>query len=219
MEVPFMRKRLIPFPFVEILILLLPLLLPGCAGLKPREGTTPLNPPKVVISPDTRSFLGPDSYSAAHSFYCGVVIPLDLTSFLPLSEKFKILKAAFSHGDGQGQSRPVDIRVPGYFTRGDLIIRSVYHPGPPRMHWLTNAVYSPLTGGALRGRGEFLPEDIQPGNISDMVFLHEGFAVRITEIHTTERETLFQRRREYNNLADLYLHDGRLENDHTILPL
>ncbi len=214
-----MRKRLIPFPFVEILILLLPPLFTGCAGLKPLERTTTMTPPTAVISPDTRNFLRPDSYSAAHSFYCGVLIPLDLTSFLPLSEKFRILKAVFSRGDGQERSRSVDIRVPGYFTRGDLIIRSVYHPEPPRLHWLSNAVYSPLTGGALRGRGEFLSKDTQPGNISDMVFLHEGFAVRITEIHTVDRETLYQRKREYNNLADLYLHDGRPENDHTILPL
>lgn len=156
---------------------------------------------------------GLNPFSRVHAFYIDLLLPLDLVSGLSLVEKYGLLENLFGCTDPP-------LSIPGYFSRGDLLIRTDCHPDhPPHIRWTSNAVFSPIENGPLRGAGEFLPEDSKPGNIRGIIFMKGGFAVRIEDIYSRDAADYYLQRHHYNNLADLYLHDGIADNDALILPL
>lgn len=181
------------------------------SGQKPPADARVQSPP-VLSAADYVSTLDP--FSRVHSFYADLLLPLDLVSTLTLKDKFRLLEHLFG-------CEEAPFSVPGYFSHGPLLIRSTCRqlPSSSYLTWTSNAVFSPIEKGPLRGGGEFLPKDANPGNIRGMILMKDGFAVRLLDIYSGETAEYYLRRGFYNELADLYLHDGLPGNDDFILPL
>lgn len=215
-----MKKNSRCIRFLPLLVLVF--IFAGCTGLpRPLSEGNPLQntlrEPVKDSGPKALRDVWPNSgrypFSRVHSFYIDLLLPLELIPDLSLTEKYDLIHELFGCAD-----QPLSI--PDYYSRGDLLIRSDCHPDhPPHILWTSNAVFSPIDKAPLRGTGEFLPEDSNPGNIRGIILMKDGFAVRLADIYSRDAAEYYLRNHSYNNLADLYLHDGIPDNDALILPL
>ncbi|MFW5711261.1 MAG: hypothetical protein ACOCZA_04860 [Spirochaetota bacterium] len=152
-------------------------------------------------------------YSMVHSLYAGLILQLDLVDELSLPAKHRLITAVWS-------SAVEKILIDGYFEKeaAALILKPNLRTGPPRrLEWRSNAVYSPLTKGPLRGQGEFLSSEAKPmSNISETVMVVDSRAVRLCNLYSRSREEQLLAEKARLHLAHFYLHDGRRDNDHMI---
>lgn len=159
-------------------------------------------------------------YSAVHALYAGMILPLELLDDMSLPAKYRMIEAVWSAAEA---SRSSSIEIEGYFQKADAplcIITGLHSDCPPMLEWRSNAIYSPLTKGPLRGRGEFLTAEAHPmENISGTVMLLDAQAVRLCDLYSESRVEHLQAEKADLHLAQLYLYDGRRENDHLIQPL
>lgn len=164
------------------------------------------------------------SYSAVHSLYAGLILPLELAEEMSLPAKYRLIRAVWAGNNSR-------IEVDGYFEAQNdrLLIETGFRAeDPPLFEWRSNAIYSPLTEGPLRGRGEFLEPAAKPGagdetasiaNVAGTIILVDGRAVRLRELYSKTRAEQLEAEGAWLHLAHLYLHDGQIENDHLIQPL
>jgi len=172
-------------------------------------------PSRTVLSPEPHLH----AYSAVHSLYSGLILPLELVHIMSLKAKYQLICALWRTSK---QETPVkQIEVSNYFEHGTLcIIPKFSSVTAPQLEWNSNAIYSPLTNSPLKGRGDFLSLEALPlQNIHDTVFILEEHAVRQSELFSVQREQRLQKAGAALHLAQLYLHDGQLGNDHLIAPL
>ncbi len=158
-------------------------------------------------------------YTAVHSLYSGLILPLELVDTINLDTKYKLIKSVWAIS---GKKNPVvRTELSGYFKDGPLLILPTYrHKEPQRLEWRSNAIYSPITKSPLRKKGKFLPpEDGSMRNIQDTIFLIEKRAVRLSELYSQQREERLKKEGATLHLVQLYMHDGQKENDHRIIPL
>lgn len=180
-----------------------------------RSKESPLNITLTDSSSSPPLFHEVNTYTAVHALYSGLLLPLELTETLSLPEKRRLFAGILRQGPNAQLS--TEIEISGYFHTGELYLWPIYHQGPPRrLQWISNAVYSPIDHAALRERGALMPKDSALKNISDIIFLKDGYAVRISQIFSTQAESYYRSKRLHLNLADLYLHDGIPENDDRI---
>jgi len=159
-------------------------------------------------------------YTAVHALYAGMILPLELVDDMSLPAKYRLISAVWSIAEASCSG---SIEIEGYFQKEDTplcIVTGLQSGRPVMLEWRSNAIYSPLTKGPLRGRGEFLKAAAEPmKNISGTVVLLQEQAVRLCDLYSKSREEHLQTEKAELHLAQLYLHDGRRDNDHLIQPL
>ena len=180
------------------------------------QNDTPIRSADITVTPGSAVLACPvdlNTYSMVHSLYAGLLLQLDLVDELSLRAKHRLIIAAWSS--------PVDtIIIDGYFEKQDapLLLKPRMRSEPPRiLEWKSNAVYSPLTKGPLRGQGEFLRGEAEPmSNIHGTVMFVDSRAVRLCSIYSKAREEQLLAEEASLHLASFYLHDGRRGNDHLV---
>ena len=159
-----------------------------------------------------------NAYSAVHALYTGLILPLELVEEMSLAAKYRLIRAMWSEKTGT-------IQIKGYFEEKDapLLIKTDFHTEfPPLLEWKSNAIYSPITKAPLRGCGAFLDPDNSSEamvNVTGTILLIDTRAVRLCELFSKAREQQLKAEEARLHLAHLYLHDGRISNDHLIQTL
>ena len=214
-----MKKK--NFPFYPFAVLMVSLLLGSCASHQLPERTEEGSKLRITqgINGSSRPLMEElNTYTAVYALYSGMFIGLNLVEELSIAEKARIIRSLYREPDGSGVF--ARIRLRDYYERGDLHIYPTFFKQPSRhIHWQSDAIYSPITKSPMRGEGKILEKDAPLGNVQDMIFLKDGFAVRIFDILSSEAELEFRKNEAFLNLADMYIHDGRVDNDAQIIPL
>ncbi len=206
-----------------IVVILCIFILIGCSSLPPSTSTEEeIGTLQVKVTPknmELRTEFPLNAYSAVHSVYSGLIIPLRLVETMDLPSKYKLMCAMWSVSS---QKRtPVRIEILRYFEEGRLCILPNFQcTQAQRLEWISNAIYSPIIKGPLRKQGKFISPDAEPmQNVKDTIFLYEDKAVRLSDLYSHERQQYLKKQGADLHLVQLYLHDGRSRNDHFILSL
>ncbi|MFO7848755.1 MAG: hypothetical protein R6V67_02235 [Spirochaetia bacterium] len=154
-------------------------------------------------------------FSMVYTINEGMFRRLDLDKKLSRKEKLQLLQRFFYRDTLPGKEGELRLQVPDYFEKGDLLITLNYYDGPPeRFEWTSNALVNPLTGGALKGRGEYVKPKGMWRNLGESLVIRGGHLVRENDLYSRERELRLRAKGEllllaYADVLDEFEHTDR----------